>query len=218
MSYHEALTQQWIRAAKAGEPPYNNAYAYGVSIQPLPAMEADTFKVIGVHHLSGSENRGNHHIFCDVLDHNGHRIGGSKLMLRNNFALETTATVDKPYYEPGTNFPMWSNYGAVSVSVMHKGIPSETATGMHIQHNDEEPGNTWGHHSFLIVWQLTKRRSPSLPPIVPPQPPTQPGTSLTWIATDSGEMAVDPDHFYIRFPRGDVQTALQIPEALRWLK
>ena len=140
------------------EPIFHNAERYGVAIKKLheisvPLGVEKYWRVVGVHHLTGSENMGNHHVFCDILDENGRRINGSRLVLTQGNTAPVFAVVDKPANEAGTNFPMWSSTRA-TVAV-DDALPSERVTGLRSDHADEEVGNTWGHHSFYIVFQRT---------------------------------------------------------------
>ena len=108
---------------------------YGVSI--LKHSDPTAFRVIGIHHLSGTENRGNHHIYADILDENGARINGSLIKVQVGNNPPTYATLDKPPIEPGTNAPMWANT-QYQVSVAHQ--PSDTVIGLHTGHPDEPGG------------------------------------------------------------------------------
>ena len=79
------------------------------------------------------------------------------------------------------------------------GTKSDTVTGVHTGHADEETGNTWGHHSFYIVWQLMSGDVVPEPPIDPVDPP-QPEPGLEWQPAEGVERAVDNDYVYYRFP------------------
>lgn len=154
--------RQFLEKVKRNEPPFNNAAKYGVEIKELadttvPLNSKQYWRVIGIHHLTGAENMGNHHVYADVLDGDGRRINQSRLVLNQGNAAPLYAVVDKPANEAGTNFPLWSSTRA-SVSVSYppnSPLPSETAAGIRTDHADEEIGNTWGHHSFYVVFQLT---------------------------------------------------------------
>ena len=64
----------------------------------------------------------------------------------------------------GCDFPMGAG---ATYSVWMKGEqgesndPSDRVTGLHTRHKDEAPGNTWGHNSFYVVFQRT-RKGPSV--------------------------------------------------------
>jgi hypothetical protein len=154
----------WIQVFQ-GEPGYNDATNLGVVIHRKPASR---WQAIGVHHLTGYENNGNHNIFCDVLDSNGERIQGARLaMIKGNLA-EVYAHIDKPDYEPGTNFPMFGD----SEHSVHVSYPSDNpllsdeVTGIRINHASNDPGNSLGHNSFFVVFQEVDGDGPIDPPPV----------------------------------------------------
>ncbi len=168
--------RQFVEKVKRGEPIYNDAARYEVAVKEfsditLPINAKQYWRVVGVHHLTGAENMGNHHIYCDVLDGTGRRINQARLMMTQGTSAPQFAIVDKPANEAGTNFVMWSNtLGAVSVSYpANAPLPSESVSNIRSTHPDEEIGNTWGHHSFYVVFQLT-----TIPESEPPKPPTPP--------------------------------------------
>ena len=132
------------------KPQGNDATAYGVSIVEAEVPPGALYwRVARVHHLTPAENGGNHHIYFDVLDETGQRINGARLRITWDGG-EDYVTVDKPANEPGTNFPMWR--GQVC-RVEAEGLPSDQVLGLKSGHPDEAPGNTWFHHSFLIVYE-----------------------------------------------------------------
>jgi uncharacterized protein (DUF2141 family) len=132
------------------EPQGNDATAYGVSIVEAEVPSGEPYwRAVRVHHLTPAENGGNHHIYFDVLDETGQRINGARLRITWDGG-EDYVTVDKPANEPGTNFPMWR--GQVC-RVEAEGLPSDQVVGLKSGHPDEAPGNTWFHHSFLVVYE-----------------------------------------------------------------
>jgi hypothetical protein len=148
---------------------FNDATRYGVQVKPVTDTTAQQYwRVVGIHHLTGPENMGNHHAYIDVLDEEGRRINGARLVLTQEGAAPQRVVIDKPANEAGTNFPMWSNTRA-TVAVDGP-LPSEAVTGLRTDHADEGVGNTWGHHSFYVVFQRTTR---------PTSPPPGQGTTTT---------------------------------------
>jgi hypothetical protein len=159
----KGYNQQFLEKVKQKEPVYNDAAAkYKVDIILLPEIEVPDdatqyWRVIGVHHLTGPENMGNHHIYCDILDEEGNRINRARLILYQVDTDPVFATVDKPANEAGTNFPLWKADKA-RVAVFwpdDNPLPSEQAMGLSTGHPDEEMGNTLFHHSFYVVFQRT---------------------------------------------------------------
>lgn|GEM_PF-1682543 len=174
--------KQFMKKVKSEEPIYNNATRYGVQVKSIseisiPLNAQQYWRAIGVHHLTGAENMGNHHAYCDVVNADGQRVNGTRLVLTESSAAPLYATIDKPANEAGTNFPMWSHTKA-TVAVAWPAdnpLPSEEVGILRTDHADEEVGNTWGHHSFYVVFQLTTISQTEPPPTEPPEVPTDPG-------------------------------------------
>jgi len=159
----KAYNQQFLEKVEQKEPVYNDASAkYKVDIKFLPDVEVPDdatqyWRVVGAHHLTGAENMGNHHVYCDVLDEDGNRINGARLVLLKENASPNFAIVDKPANEAGTNFPLWKwDVAKVAVAWPDDGsLPSEQVVGLSTAHPDEEAGTTLFHHSFYVVFQRT---------------------------------------------------------------
>lgn len=171
MTWYLKYNQQFL-----ANPGQNDAAKYGVTIEPASAQPDQTYyRCIGIHHLTGAENSGNHHLYLDVLDEAGKRINGARLMISNAGKAPYPVIIDKPLNEAGANAPMhWNDTLLVYVG---GDFPTEKAAGFHIRHEDEEPGATRGHHSFYAVFQRTKQQPPPPEPEPPdpgpdPQPPT----------------------------------------------
>jgi hypothetical protein len=182
--------RQFLEISTQGGAISNNAAKYGVEVKPMtaPANATHYWRIVGVHHLTGSENRGNHHVYCDILDEEGRRINGSRLRLTQDGAAPVFAVVDKPANEAGTNFPLWSS-NLANVTVQWPGdnpLPSEEVRGIRTTHPDEEIGNTWGHHSFYIVFQRTAIKPPEGGGASQPTPTTSTPTTPTQIPSSGG--------------------------------
>jgi hypothetical protein len=154
-------------------PGHNDAAPYGVGAE---YRDGALFTLIGVHHLDQSENRGNHHVYVDVLDEHGQRLPNAVVAYTWQGRKEGALTVacDKPADEPAGNIPLQSNMTVdVWVWTLNE-YGSDHATGIHTRHADEPSGNTWGHHSFYLVFQ---RNAPI--PTVPPAPTPEPTPTPT---------------------------------------
>lgn len=165
-------------------PGQNDAGEYAVAVE----YRTDAaYQVIGVHHLDQSENRGNHHIWVEVLDAKGKRVPNAVIAWTWQGRKETTpllVTCDKPADEPAGNIPL-QHEQTVSLWVWTLNeYGSDRVTGLHTRWRDEPPGNTWGHHSFYVVFQhgaapatLPTDPGNAEPPLGPtPTPdPTKPG-------------------------------------------
>jgi|YNPNPStandDraft_1061719.scaffolds.fasta_scaffold21940_4 hypothetical protein len=161
--WHATYNQRFLE-----NPGENDATDYGVQIKHAPNA---AMRCIGVHHLSPQENRGNHHVYLDVLDQDGQRLKGAVVCYtwqgRNGDPLRVLC--DKPDDEPAANIPLYP--GQVLTLWVDTGEvigASDQVSGVHTAHPDEAPGNTRYHHSFYIVWQLHSHGHPA------PQHPTSP--------------------------------------------
>lgn len=133
-------------------PEGNDAAGYGVVVSGASVPEGEPcWRAVRVHHLTPEENHGSHHIYLDVLDEEGQRAYGTRLRITWDGG-EDTVTIDKPPDEAGANFPLWR--GQVC-TVQCEGIASDLVEELSTAHPDERPGNTWFHHSFLVVYRCT---------------------------------------------------------------
>ncbi|MGC8878882.1 MAG: hypothetical protein ACP5R2_06645 [Anaerolineae bacterium] len=172
--WHTTYNRQFL-----ADPGQNDAAAYGVTIKRAPAA---AMRCIGVHHLTSPENRGNHHVYLDVLDEDGERLTGAIVLYtwqgRQGDPLQVIC--DKPANEPAANIPLypgqvvtlWVDTGQLSGA-------SDQVSGIHTAHPDEDTGNTRYHHSFYVVFQLRTAQTPPIPtaseqvtppPAIPEQP------------------------------------------------
>ncbi|MEZ4684155.1 MAG: hypothetical protein R2932_59090 [Caldilineaceae bacterium] len=145
---------------------------YGVKIVPV-SDRGIAYRLTGIEKLSGEENRGAHNIFVCVFDANGDRLRTDDLRIRAVIA--GNDIVYKPLDKPDTaierghgDIPMapGSRY---SVSIIDtRDHPSDVVTGLRSDYPDEEPGSTWGHHSFRLEFTLTGDQSTG-----PVEPPTE---------------------------------------------
>jgi hypothetical protein len=154
----------FVAKATLGQEPPNDAAPYGVLVERVADPGQPHWRVIGIHHLTGAENVGNHNVFADVLDENGVRIDGAHLLAVNNDLPPALVRIDKPPHEPGTNFPMFKNdtYNVAVHGPDDAPLPSDRVINLHTRHADEEPGNTLFHHSFFVVFQQTGGVEPDI--------------------------------------------------------
>jgi hypothetical protein len=178
MLNHKTYNQAFI--ANPGQLP---ASKYGITIvKPDPTLGKVQWRCIGVHHLTGQENAGNHHVYLDVLDEKGNRINGARLMVVNNGKVPYQVTIDKPADEAGANLPMyWNDILAIYIAGDH---PGDKVVGFHTRHEDEEQGTTRGHHSFYVVWQrqVVTETEPEPEPEEPEQPEEPTPDPVDWRA------------------------------------
>jgi len=155
--------------------PANDAANYGASIVKAPA--GDAWRCIGIYHLKASENNGRHNVFVEVLDEAGNR---TRLLPAIKWtwwidAPTQTLKLDKPDSEPAADIPI-DKGATITLHIDGFGLPSDSVGNLHARHNDEGSGNTWGHHSFYVVFQL-QRGNVVTPPTEPEKPPISDGSS-----------------------------------------
>lgn len=174
--------------------PVNLAADYGVNIQRSPAPTA--WRCIGVYHLSPGENRGRHNCFIEVLDENGLRTNAPTIKWTWWIdAPEQTVRLDKPADEPAADIPIEAK-STITLRVDGDGLLSDTVGNIHTRHADKDPNqwNSWGHHSFYVVFQ---KQSGSIAPPTPegPTEPTQPALTLESLAAKVAELERRMDRY-----------------------
>lgn len=174
----KAYNETYLKNAEAGQPPINDAAAYGVRIVPAEVAEGESYwRVIGVHHLTPEENRGKHNVFLEALDESGQRVrnpiawAGWTWEGRRPDENAPPVRLDKPDNEPGGNLSMWINQ-TISAWVTDDDELSDAIVNVHTRHKDEPIGNSIGHHSFYVVWMLVEmgQEPDPEPPLPEPEP------------------------------------------------
>ncbi len=186
--------QYWINIFKQHKAKtgliYNDAITYGVEIVVLNNL---SWKVLGVHHLTPGENRGNHNVYIEMLCKQNEREGSWPIHWtqegrRLNQNAPDVFAGQKPLNEL-VDIPL--NLG-MEVSVWpHAGEVVAGLSSNHLSSNHETPGNTIGHHSFFVCFQEVDLNKP-VPqpdplPIPQPKPPTpviiKVTANLEWLKT-----------------------------------
>ena len=149
---------------------------YGITVESHPAQPGETIiRCIGVYHLSKAENEQKHHVYLDLLNYDGVRTEGAIIdweYVGEQSEKDSVAIIlDKPItQEPAGNIPLWGN---MLVSVGVNGQRSDIVRGLRTSHPDEaerviprevEVQNTWGHHSFYVVFKPVEHEEPDPPP------------------------------------------------------
>jgi hypothetical protein len=149
-------------AAPPGSPASNDAASYGVTIREAQEAEGQrAWRVIGVHHLAPEENEGNLTILVEALDEEGVRIRQGRVWAASTFEHNAdppkVSALDKGDFDPmGCDFPMGkgATYAVWMVGDRpDANEPTDTVERLHTRHPDEGHGNTFGHHSFFVVFQ-----------------------------------------------------------------
>lgn len=161
-----ALNQRFLATPETGQP-LNLAGQYGVSVVKAPVGPA--WRCIGIYHLAPDENNRRHNVFVDVLDEQGKRLRSP--LIRWTWWIDQpvqTVRLDKPDDEPATDIPVEKSY-TVTLWVDGDGLRSDSVASLHVRHADEGVQNTYGHHSFYVVFQ--RRRGDIIAPPGPVEPP-----------------------------------------------
>ena len=90
--------RQFLEKVKLNEPIFNNSAAYGVKVKKLsdtsiPLGAKKYWRVVGVYHLNGAENMGNHHAYCEVLDEDGTTVNYGSAIINPDNVLESPMTI-----------------------------------------------------------------------------------------------------------------------------
>lgn len=145
----EQLNRQFLSATSQ---PVNLAAKYGASVIPVPGNRP-CWRCVGIYHLGPSENSRRHNVFVDVLDEAGNRTNAP--VIEWTYRIDGPAQVrklDKPASEPACDIPI-NPQDTISLRVSGGDLPSDSVGNLHARHPDEGSGNTWGHHSFYVVFQ-----------------------------------------------------------------
>jgi hypothetical protein len=148
--------------------PLNQAADYGINVIKAPAGPA--WRCIGVFKLAPQENKSRRNVFLDVLDELGNRTRQPVINWTWYMDAPTqTVRLDKPDNEPAGDIPVEKSY-TVTLRVNGDGLPSDSVGGIHTRHADEGEGNSWGHHSFYVVFQRQQGNiiAPPIDPVGPP--------------------------------------------------
>jgi hypothetical protein len=166
MFNHQFYLSKFIADYNAGRFSNNS-----VATVERTAASGPHYRVIGIHHLTGNENRGNHNLYLDVVDSTGKRRPervewGWQGQRPNEKA--NPVILDKPPYEPGGNISIGKGQ-IVWAQVL--GQPSDRVSGVTTILPDEGPHNTIGHHSHYVVFMWVEGEAPGPEPPPEPEPP-----------------------------------------------
>ena len=165
--WNNIFKSHWNATGKA----YNDAATKPIEVV-LRNADGLGFNCIGIHYLTPEENGGQHNVFLDVLDAEGVRIEGARIMIDDGLDQFPTVVCDKPPNEACTNFVMFSNIDNYKVlQVNDHATDKVVMLNAFLYPGDvESPGNTLYHQSFYVVyqWGAPGEAGPVLPPVDPP--------------------------------------------------
>lgn len=163
---HTVYNTNFLEHLRTSDEPLRPDPAYNVRVQPAEVTAGTVYwRMIGVHHLAPDENRGRHHVFVEVLDEAGQRVRDPNLKMEwtweDSSESPITSPLDKPHNEPAGNIPIHLNM-KVALWLTGDGRASDRVTNLHAQHADEPAAsgdlwNSYGHHSFYVVFQRTTK-------------------------------------------------------------
>lgn len=136
---------EWLETFRE-TPGFNDT---GVVVSVVPGD--GSWSILGIHKLTGAENVGKQNVFFDILDKDGNRDRNTELNwgwthMRND-QRPNPVTADKPDNE----MPNLVIYAGMYI-FMQIGN-GDLATGFTTGLPDGAPGNTWGHHSYYVIFQ-----------------------------------------------------------------
>lgn len=136
---------------------------------PVPTIQQTgppRWAVVGCWHLSGDQNGGNHHVYADLLDVNGALLplpATPQLCYswegRTNERAPNPVTFDKRPPEPAANIPIFKGQ---RLEIWIEG-ESDHVSNLRTDLPDDEAGNSWGHHSYYVVFQRHEAAAPPEP-------------------------------------------------------
>lgn len=151
----------------------NLAAVYGVTVQA--ATGSPVWRATSVRRLTGKENGSKRNVFVKVLQPNGDRDRNSALRIgwtwdgRRPGEQAPPAQLDKPDHgELGHGNVPIDKWQKVAVWIEGDDIDSDVVAGMHTNFPDDEPGNTWGHFSYEVIFQRTNAVTIDPPVVDPP--------------------------------------------------
>jgi WD40 repeat protein/CHAT domain-containing protein len=141
-----------------------HAETYEVEIEAVDGTFGDEYwRIIGLYHLISEENSGRHHVFVDIIDEAGNRIENPNVYLQFGWQGQAVGespmlvAFDKPSSETAANIPLWRNMN-IWLSIADSERESERVSNLHTEWPDaDDAGNSVFHHSFYIVFQLTRK-------------------------------------------------------------
>jgi hypothetical protein len=143
--------QSLTREALASDEPLNLAADYGVSI--IRARSINSYRCLLAYHLTPDENAGGNSVYVEALDEQGERtteplvnwtctLGGP--IESNDLTSSSTEPATKINMRRFDTITCWINDGV---------LDSDSVGNIYTRHADEAPGNSYGSHSYFLVFQ-----------------------------------------------------------------
>jgi hypothetical protein len=117
-------------------------------VRAQPAADETCYRLVKAKWFDEAESGGRHHIYVDVLDEEGKRIIGQRVIVSNG-GQTILVTEDKPYPELSCNMPLYAVLGTYRCQV--EGV-SDVVTGLGLG-SAQAPG-----HALHTCFELTFQR------------------------------------------------------------
>lgn len=208
MTFHISHRTEFLHRSPTRDPAVllGTAMRYAVQLQQATvSTDEQHWRVLGVHHLTPSENRGKHAVYADIVDEQGNRLRDPNIRLEWGWEGQRPDErtdprhFDKPDNEPATNVDIYRGQ-YLWVRVIEGELSSDTVAHLHTNH-DDEPGpngelwNSLGHHSFYVLFQRTRQGEVITPP-EEEEPEEEPNEDALDDATYVRDQIADGTPFY----------------------
>lgn len=184
------------------------------------------WRIIATYILSGDENKGNHHLYFDLLNEDGSRYKSNspipipfswRGMSQKELDNLPITLAEKPENEAYGNvhissYDMLLEFPARTKNMID-GLPSDYVSGVNIKMPDSwENGNTMGHYSTYVVFMRTKLYNPIVvdTPVVNPEPTIPEDNDETdgGVVTTSAKVYIDRGDIVIKIPKDNLRGIL----------
>jgi hypothetical protein len=126
----------------------------GVQVAPASVPQGQPYwRLVDAQWEDGEQSGGKHSIYVEVLDADGNRALGQRVVVEWMGGSATLVVKDVPPPELSVNFPMYNTLGSYSVRVL--GLPSDLISGMGLG-TIEAPDFTV-HTCFYLTFRLAYR-------------------------------------------------------------
>jgi hypothetical protein len=161
-SDHVNYRNRWL--SDPTNPDNNDAAQYGVEIHRM--NNPNVWRVLGVHHLTPSENQGKHNVYVDVVGPKNQASIGWTWIGRKADEANPNKPLDKPTNEPNGNVDLYPGMNAqvwvddLNMSDRVFGLRTDLPEG---KGPNGEIWNSYGHHSYYILFSLMNN---TIPPVI----------------------------------------------------
>mgnify|MGYP001821045601 FL=1 len=126
----------------------------GVHVEPVSVSQGQPYwRLVKARWTDEQESRGKHSIYVEVLDADGSRALGQRVVVEWASGSASLVVKDSPPPESGVNFPMYNTLGSYAVRVL--GYPSDRVGGLGL--GTIEAPNFTVHTCFYLTFRLAYR-------------------------------------------------------------